>query len=91
MLRARFASLLGDSDAARGRVALESLILTRCELVSPHCWVILMRREVAMGVEIPQRHKARSQRVIDAPQRHKARSQQVVEASKGYKARSVKS
>ena len=57
-----------------------------------------------MGVETPQRHKARSQRVIEGPQRCKARSQrvvegpqrcdarsrQVVEASKGCKARSAK-
>ena len=50
-----------------------------------------MRREVAMGVEIPQRHKARSQWVIEDPQRHKASSQQVVEVSKGYKARFAKS
>ena len=54
------------------------------------CRVILTQSEVAMGVETPQWHKARSQRVIEAPQWHKARSRQVVEVSKGYKARSAK-
>ena len=43
-----------------------------------------------MGVETPQWHKARSQRVIEGPQWYKASSRQVVEASKGYKARSAK-
>ena len=41
-----------------------------------------------MGVETPQWHKARSQRVIEAPQWYKARSRQVIEAPQRRKARS---
>ena len=41
-----------------------------------------------MGVETPQWHKARSQRVIEGPQRCDARSRQVVEAPQRHKARS---
>ena len=41
-----------------------------------------------MGVETPQWHKARSQRVIEAPQWYKARSQRVIEPPQRRKARS---
>ena len=41
-----------------------------------------------MGVETPQWHKARSQRVIEAPQWYKARSQRVIEPPQRHKARS---